>query len=156
MQSILSVLKEKVARAKYLSIIDLKSAYYGIRVSQETVDSGVNSFTTVFGCYAFLCLLTGGSYSPNIFTTYIMKYLHTSGDLSFSYLHDVIAHYDDLSLFSPKERSLEDHLKRFEILISRIYHMNLKISLEKRTCLKGDTLEFRFSIDSWFIRRTLL
>ena len=135
MQSILSVLKEKVSKSRFLSIIDLKSAYYGIRVSKETVDSGINSFTTIFGTYAFLCLLTGGSYSPNIFTTYILKHLHTSKDMSYNYLHDVIAHYDDLSLFSPKERSLAEHLQRFEILISRISNMNLKISLEKSTLL---------------------
>ena len=55
--------------------------------------------------------------------------------MSYNYLHDVIAHYDDLSLFSPKERSLAEHLQRFEILISRISNMNLKISLEKSTLL---------------------
>ena len=113
MQSILSVLKEKVSKSRFLSIIDLKSAYYGIRVSKETVDTGINSFTTIFGTYAFLCLLTGGSYSPNIFTTYILKHLHTSKDMSYNYLHDVIAHYDDLSLFSPKDRSLAEHLQHF-------------------------------------------
>ena len=151
MQSIISVLKEKVANSRFLSILDLKSAYYGIKVSEATIESGINNFNTIFGTYAFTCLLTGGSYSPNIFTSYILKHLHTSGDMSFSFMSDVVAHYDDLSLFSPKTRTLSEHLERFEILISRISKMNLKISLEKSTLLvdlerqKANLLGFEIS-----------
>ena len=141
MPGILDALREKVSTVHRCTMFDLKQAYYGMKLSPEALKTGISNFTTPFGVFKFLSTITGNSSSPCSFIEYVLKNLHTSADGSFSYLEDVLSHYDDINVLTDSTKSLQEHLDLVRLVIERVHKMGLKLSHEKSVFLKDLTKE---------------
>ena len=131
MTSVLESIKSKIGNAGKLSSLDLKNCYYNLEVSQEVLDSGVQNFICLFGAFRFRSALTGAANSPQILLSYLAQNMHVDKEGFLSYLPWLIWHFDDLSVWSSKETSVETHLDRLEILAERLDFLGFKVSYEK-------------------------
>ena len=131
MCSILDKLKYRVANCRLFSSVDLAKAFYGCKLTDKAIESGYTNFICQFGTYFFKSVLTGSTVSPILFITYLLKYIHSLEDFSADFLYFVAIHYDDLSVYSEAYRTVEEHLDRLELVISRIARTVLRINVNK-------------------------
>jgi Reverse transcriptase (RNA-dependent DNA polymerase) len=99
---LITEIMDRVTGANYFSKIDLKDAYYRIRI--KAGDKWKTAFRTRYGHYEFLVVPIGLTNSPAIFQAYINKALRGLVDDS------CIVYLDDILIFSKTEEEHDQHL----------------------------------------------
>jgi hypothetical protein len=95
---------DRVTGANYFSKIDLKDAYYRLRI--KVGDEWKTAFRTRYGHYEFLVVPMGLTNSPATFQAYINKALRGLVD------DFCIVYLDDILVFSKTEEEHDQHLQR--------------------------------------------
>lgn len=127
---LISEILDRVAGAKYFSKIDIKEAYYRIRIKEG--DEWKTAFRTRYGHYEYLVLPFGLTNAPATFQSYIHQALR-------GLLDDFcIAYLDDILIFS-KDR--ESHTKHLEQVLERLRDAELYAKPSKCSFYK-DQVEF--------------
>ncbi|KAK7879850.1 hypothetical protein WMY93_033485 [Mugilogobius chulae] len=106
--------------SKWFSVLDLKSGYYQIEMSEE--DKPKTAFVTPLGFWEFNRMPQGVTNAPSTFQRLMERCM---GDL---HLKEVLVFLDDLIIFSD---SLEEHERRLLRVLDRLRQYGLKLSPEK-------------------------
>ena len=118
-------LLDKLNGAVYFTLLDLKSGYWQIVMSEESIAK--TAFSTPDGHYEFLRMPFGLTNGPKEFSRIMNMVL---GDLPF-----VIIFVDDITVFS---KSLAEHVKHLGIVLERLKEANLMLNRDKcYWCLKS-------------------
>ena len=126
-------LKTIISKYDFLTCVDLRSAYYAIRLSRTALESNISQVITDERCVRFYSPLTGSNSVPLFFTDTINKQMNIDD----SGLYDPLstpssyfkAWFDDLSIATRGDEEL--HKKHLGIFLHRIHRLGLKINLEK-------------------------
>ena len=114
----------KLGGARVFSTIDLRSAYYHIRLTRES--QAKSAFVVPMGKWQFKRTPFGLSQVPAYFQLLIDQVLMGCGDFTMGYLDDII-------VFSKTE---EEHLHHLEEIFKRLKHFDLKMKREKSSFFK--------------------
>ena len=114
----------KMGRAKIFSIIDLRSTYYHIGLTQESQTK--SAFVVPMGKWQFKRTPFRLSQAPAYFQLLIDQVLMGCGEFAMGYLDNII-------VFS---RSEEEHLNHLEEIFKRLRHFDLKMKKEKSSFFK--------------------
>ena len=114
----------KLGGAKFFSSIDLRSAYYHIRLTRES--QAKSAFVVPMGKWQFKCTPFGLSQAPAYFQLLIDQVLMGCGDFAMGYLDDII-------VFSKSE---EEHLQHLKEIFKRLRHFDLKMKRQKSSFFK--------------------
>ena len=106
--------------AKWFSTLDLASGYNQVPVAEA--DKAKTAFCTPFGLFEFNRMPFGLCNSPSTFQRLMERIF---GDQSFQSL---LLYLDDIIIFSS---SFEEHLKRLELVLTRVQNNHLKLKLSK-------------------------
>ena len=106
--------------AQWFSTIDLASGYHQVPVAEA--DKAKTAFCTPFGLFEFERMPFGLCNAPGTFQRLMERIF---GDQS---LQSVLLYLDDVIVFST---SVEQHLKRLEMVLSRLQQKGLKAKLSK-------------------------
>lgn len=106
--------------AQWFSTLDLVSGYNQVAVAE--VDKAKTAFCTPFGLFEFNRMPFGLCNSPSTFQRLMERIF---GDQSFQSL---LLYLDDIIIFST---SFEQHLKRLELVLSRLQNNHLKLKMAK-------------------------
>jgi hypothetical protein len=101
---LITEIMDRVQGAKYFSKIDLKDAYYRLRVKPG--DEWKTAFRTRYGHYEFLVVPMGLTNAPATFQAYINKALQGLVD------DFCIVYLDDILVFSKTKEEHDEHLQR--------------------------------------------
>ena len=136
--SVHSAIDKLNSRARWVTQLDLKQAYYSIQMDQKTLDSGL---TQVYGQNRVIQLqraVTGLSSVPNFFQKTLEGELGVDDEgkpspLFDGKINDSIFWYDDANLITTVagQRGKEIHTKLLSKVLHRLNRMNLRISLRK-------------------------
>ncbi len=127
----MQTLKAILPHVRYGTFVDIKNAFYNLRLSEKVLDSGVSNIVTSFGCFRFKRAITGYAGTPSLLLHYILSNIHINQMGLQEIIELLLVWFDDLSMFSWKEESIEDHLAKLEILLNRLNRLNLKLNLDK-------------------------
>jgi len=119
---------QKILKSEYVSIFDIRQAYFSISYHERTLETGLTQIATPFGYYQFLKLSMGNDFSPKVFMDALRKELQLDSQGLYNPLESIEVWYDDLLLHSKCKKSHEVLLAEF---FTRIDRMNLKLSLGK-------------------------
>ena len=114
----------KLGGARVFSTIDLRSAYYHIRLTPES--QAKSAFVVPMGKWQFKRTPFGLSQAPAYFQLLIDQVLMGCGDFAMGYLDDII-------VFSKTE---EEHLHHLEEIFKCLKHFDLKMKREKSSFFK--------------------
>ena len=117
----LDSLVEEVAGYKYYCTLDLKDAYYQVRLDSETRD--ITTFSDGIGLYRFTRLPFGLSVSPAIFTRAMQKVLEPLVKKGW-----VRNYLDDVVIFA---QNYEELMDRLSLVLERFLEMGLKLNVSK-------------------------
>ncbi len=133
---------ENIPKGKIFSKLDLKSAYYLVRI--KSGDEYKTAFTCKFGHFEYLVMPFGLKNAPAVFQHFINDVLE--GILG----KYVYAYIDDIIIFSP---NLEIHIKHVSEVLSRLQNAGLVANLEKCEFFVPyiDFLGHRFSANGVFM-----
>jgi transposase InsO family protein len=101
---LITEIMDRVTGANYFSKIDLKDAYYRIRI--KAGDEWKTAFRTRYGHYEFLVVPMGLTNAPATFQAYINQALHGLVD------DFCIVYLDDILIFSKTKEEHDEHLQR--------------------------------------------
>jgi hypothetical protein len=101
---LITEIMDRVTGANYFSKIDLKDAYYRIRI--KAGDEWKTAFRTRYGHYEFLVVPMGLTNAPATFQAYINKALRGLVD------DFCIVYLDDILIFSKTKEEHDEHLQR--------------------------------------------
>jgi Reverse transcriptase (RNA-dependent DNA polymerase) len=101
---LITEIMDRVSGAQYFSKIDLKDAYYRLRI--KAGDEWKTAFRTRYGHYEFLVVPMGLTNSPATFQAYINKALQGLVD------DFCIVYLDDILIFSKTKEEHDIHLQR--------------------------------------------
>ena len=127
----MQTLKSILPHVRYGTFVDIKNAFYNLRLSDKVLESGVSNIVTSFGCFRFKRAITGYAGTPSLLLHYILSNIHINKMGLQEIIELLLVWFDDLSMFSWKEESIEDHLAKLDILLSRLNRLNLKLNLDK-------------------------
>lgn len=128
---------DRVQGAKYFSKIDVKDAYYRIRIKEG--DEWKTAFRTRYGHYEYVVMPFGLTNAPATFQSYIHKALH-------GLLDDFcIAYLDDILIFSRERESHTQHLAR---ILKRLRGAQLYANPAKCTFYQGQVEFLGFIISA--------
>ena len=114
-----------VGRAKWYTVLDLATSFYQIKVEEK--DTHKTAFSTPFGHYEFVRMPFGLKNAPATFQRFMDELLRgLQGVILFVYMDDIVIFAD----------TLEEHERRFKLLMERLEFAKLKIQLEKCQFLK--------------------
>ena len=99
---LISEILDRVAGAKYFSKIDVKDAYYRIRIQEG--DEWKTAFRTRYGHFEYTVMPFGLTNAPATFQDYIHQALQGLVDTF------CVAYLDDILIFSPDRESHTYHL----------------------------------------------
>ena len=133
MISCMDILKEIPQNTKYITILDLRNAFYSIPYSKEVLDSGYSRFVCEFGSFYFLKAAQGSSILPSFMTGYLIKRLYLDSEDYPSFLANVKAFFDDIIISCKVGTSLKDHFLKVVNILDRITAAGFSLSLEKST-----------------------
>jgi len=127
---LISEILDRIAGAQFFSKIDVREAYYRIRIQEG--DEWKTAFRTRYGHYEYLVMPFGLTNAPATF----QSYMHTA-------LHDIldtfcVAYLDDILVFSRTRRDHTEHLKQ---VLERMRKAQLYAKLEK-CAFYQDKIEF--------------
>ena len=111
---------DRVTGAKYFSKIDLKDAYYRLRI--KAGDEWKTAFRTRYGHYEFLVVPMGLTNAPATFQAYINKALQGLVD------DFCIVYLDDILVFSKTKEEYDLHL---QYIYQRLQEAELYTKLSK-------------------------
>lgn len=117
----LDALVEEVAGHKYYCTLDLKDAYYQIKLNESTRD--ITTFSDGIGLYRFTRLPFGLSVSPAIFTRAMQRVLEPLVKKGW-----VRNYLDDVIIYAPNYGEL---LIRLSEVLQRFLEMGLKLNVSK-------------------------
>lgn len=106
--------------SKWFSVLDLRSGYYQIAMSEEDKEKTV--FICPLGFYQFERMPQGITGAPAIFPRLMEKAV---GDM---HLLQVVVYLDDIIVFG---RTLEEHEERLLRVLDRLEECELKVSIDK-------------------------
>lgn len=109
-----------LAGSKWFSVLDLRSGYYQIAMSEE--DKEKTAFICPLGFYQFQRMPQGITGAPATFQRLMEKVV---GDM---HLLQVIVYLDDLIVFGS---TLEEHEERLMKVLDRLEEWGLKVSIDK-------------------------
>ena len=109
-----------LARAKYISVIDLSSGFHHLEIVKE--NRCKTAFNTPWGLWQFTRMPFGVINGPGKFQRAIDDIL---GDFKWDF---VIAYVDDLIVYS---ETLELHMKHIELLFQTLEKNHIKLNPEK-------------------------
>ena len=126
-------LKTILSKYDYLSCVDLRSAYYSIRLSPKSLESNISQVITDERCVRFFGPPTGLSYIPVFWADNVNKQMSLNDEGLFDPLSSPAsffkAWFDDLSIATVGNDKLhKEYLQKF---LYRINRLGLKINLEK-------------------------
>jgi transposase InsO family protein len=146
-------LLEQVREAKVFTLLDLKSGYHQIKLSQEDIPK--TAFITPVGLFEFRVLPFGLCNAPAVFTRYMTKVLGPLLGIS------VVVYLDDILVFSKTPGEHLGHLEQvFKILEQhKLYANGKKCSLNREElkylghivghgCLKVDPVKIA-AVSDW-------
>ncbi|GBG86030.1 hypothetical protein CBR_g40931 [Chara braunii] len=113
-------LLDRVQGCKYYSKIDLKSGYHQIAIRPE--DQHKTAFQTRYGLYEFVVMPFGLCNAPGTFQHTMNRIFHNHLDKF------VVVYLDDILIFS---KSVEEHAKHVETVLSLLRQHKYKVYLEK-------------------------
>src|SRR6266536_1034367 len=132
---------DRVARAQYFSKIDLKDAYYRLRI--KAGDEWKTAFRTRYGHYEFMVVPMGLTNSPATFQAYINQALRgLVADFCIVYL-------DDILVFS---RTKEEHNTHLQQVCKRLREAELYAKPSKCQFYKQEIEFLGFIISTYGIR----
>jgi Reverse transcriptase (RNA-dependent DNA polymerase) len=118
---LISDLQEHTAESRWYTKIDLKEAYYLIRIKEG--HEWKTTFRTKYGQYEYLVLSFGLTNAPATFQRLINEMLH-------EYLDDfVITYLDDILISTNKGR--EHHLRQARKVLKKLEEKGFKINMQK-------------------------
>ena len=116
---------DRLSGSKWFSALDLKSGYWQIEMSPESIEK--TAFSTPDGHYEFLRLPFGLKNAPAEFSRIMHQVL---GNLKF-----VEIYLDDITIHS---KTFDEHVSHIKIVFDKLREANLKINHEKCTwCAKS-------------------
>ena len=122
---------------RFFSSVDLKRCFWGIKLSQEVLNTGFPVILTQLGSFLVKRCLTGMCNAPSWLENYLSKILLTNSQGEYSPLQSlVVPFYDDISISSPDIFNRQDHLHDLDLTLKRIARSGLRISLEKSVFAK--------------------
>ena len=130
MSCITRALKAISEQAVWVTQLDLRQAFYSLPYSRKTIETGLTQFITEFGAFRFIRAVTGNSRSPGGLIDYLIKHLHMDDEMNLSIIALLLCHFDDINIFN-MEDSLQEHLDKVLLVVSRLHRMGLKLNLEK-------------------------
>jgi hypothetical protein len=137
---LISELLDRLNGAKVFSKMDLKDAYYRIRIKEG--NERKTAFRTRYGHFEFLVLPMGLTNSPATFQSYINNALH-------GYIDDFcVVYLDDILIFS---RSKEEHQQHIDLIMERLRKAELYANPKKCSFFQEE-IEFSAIL---LIRKTL-
>ena len=110
----------KIAAAKYISKVDVISAFHRIRVKDG--DEWKTAFNTRFGLYEWLVTLFGLTGAPATFQRYINWVLHDELDICYS------AYIDDVVIYNDIQKEYRSAVLR---IIRKLAHAGLQLDFDK-------------------------
>jgi transposase InsO family protein len=119
---------EKLGGAKYISTLDLASAYHQCPIAEE--DQHKSAFVTAEGLWEFLVVPFGIKTAPG--------YFQRSIDRTMAGIPHTVVFLDDICIATP---TFEKHLEVLEMVLQRLAQVDLLLSKEKCFLLK-DHLSF--------------
>ena len=126
-------LKTILSKYDYLTCVDLKNAYYSLRLNRGSLDSNISQVITDERCVRFYGPLTGTNFIPVFWADTINKQMSLSDRGLFEPLNTESSYfkiwYDDLSIATKGDEAL--HKKHVQLFLHRIHRLGLKINLEK-------------------------
>ena len=140
----ISTLKNILPNVKYACFMDIKQAFYNLKLSQKVLDTGVSNIVTSFGTFRFRRAITGYSGTPSLLLHYILSNIHLTKDNIISIIELLVVFFDDLSLFCWKYEDMDTMLQKLDTFLERLSRLNLKLNLDKcRFCidLTTETIE---------------
>jgi transposase InsO family protein len=111
---------DRLATAKIFTKLDLKDAYYRIRI--RSGDEWKTAFRTRYGHFEFLVMPMGLANAPATFQTYINQALAGLVDVT------CIVYLDDILIFSNDEATHEQHVRE---VLERLKKADLYVNLKK-------------------------
>ena len=117
---------ESLAGAKYFSSIDLKSAYWQVRIKPECREYTAFSVGPL-GHYENVRMPYGATNAPATFQRLMQRIL---GDL---HLQGVVCYLDDLVIYS---KTIEEHIELLSEVFKRLREANLKVAPNKTHLLR--------------------
>lgn len=111
---------DALAGAQWFSTLDLASGYNQVPVSER--DKAKTAFCTPFGLFEFERMPSGLCNAPGTFQRLVERIF------GYQSLHSVLLYLDDVIVFSS---SVEQHLQRLEVVLSRLKNKGLKAKLSK-------------------------
>ncbi|MCP4053809.1 MAG: hypothetical protein GY739_12240 [Mesoflavibacter sp.] len=127
----INTLKHILPHVKFACFMDIKSAFYNLKLSQKVLDTGVSNIVTSFGTFRFKRAITGYSGTPSLLIHYILSNIHLDNDNIASVLELLVVFFDDLSLFCWRFESIDTMLQKLDNFLSRLNRINLKLNLDK-------------------------
>ena len=129
---IYSNLQTFLPEVRWITLIDLRQAFYSILIDKETLDSGLCNIISQAGCYRLKRIATGLNVAPSALVYFINKWLYQDlSGLKFQFNSAFLCHFDDISMGSSrimkKEQVLQDNID----LITRLSRMGGKLNLKK-------------------------
>ncbi|XP_038062329.1 uncharacterized protein LOC119732798 [Patiria miniata] len=118
---------QALGKAKYFSVLDLTSGYYQVAMAKEDMEK--TAFVTPFGLWEYTRMPFGLCNSPATFQRLMQRCL---GDQALSSL---LIYLDDIIVFST---TFDEHLKRLELVFSRLQQHGLKVKPAKCSFFKTE------------------
>ena len=117
---LISEIMDRLSGSKYFTKIDLKDAYYRIRIREE--DQWKTAFRTRYGHFEFIVMPMGLTNAPATFQNYINTALYDILD------HFCIVYLDDILIFSSNRESHTSHTRQ---VLERLRKADLYAKLSK-------------------------
>ena len=113
----------KLGKAKFFTTLDLRLSYHHIALDKGAIKK--TAFVTPFGKYEYMKVPFGLAQAPAYFQNLMNRVLNG--------VHFILAYLDNVIIFSETE---EQHLKRIEIMLTRLKQTNLKLKKSKCVIFK--------------------
>ena len=116
----ISDLIQKVGQAKFISLCDIKSAYYQIEVKPE--HQWLTAFVWDGGLFQYTRKPFGQKGSSNTFARAVQQVLHPISDITVSFVDDIAVHSDEF----------DQHLGDFEKISQG--HQGVRFHIKPKKC----------------------
>ncbi|KAI7948528.1 hypothetical protein MJO29_010193 [Puccinia striiformis f. sp. tritici] len=138
---VLSLLLNNLAGCKYLSKVDLKSAFNLLRVTPG--QEHLTAFRTPWGLFEYMVMPFGLANAPATFQRFIQYVLREYIDVC------CFVYIDDILIFSKTE---EDHIEHLKAILTKLREYSLKASLKKCQFFQTQVQFLGFIISSQGLR----
>ncbi|POW03051.1 hypothetical protein PSTT_11399 [Puccinia striiformis] len=138
---VLSLLLNNLAGCKYLSKVDLKSAFNLLRVTPG--QEYLTAFRTPWGLFEYMVMPFGLANAPATFQRFIQYVLREYIDVC------CFVYIDDILIFSKTE---EDHVKHLKAILTKLREYSLKALLKKCPFFQTQVQFLGFIISSQGLR----